>query len=688
MARFGIPGSGRNPLAYVDDRLSNTPCVQGPREPTVNDTNYPLWTEWRVQSNPSSGTVGDFWKLVNFVAGQAIWVKISTSSSGSLISLSDTAGTKVFSDVDGNIQLEGTAGQIDILSDAGNNKLVFSLPDGVETAMSNIIVDPAGIKSDYDNITDAMAAASSGDTIGIKPGVYTEDITWKAGVNLVALGGGEKDGLVAITGKLTCTEAGEFVAYGIKFTTNGDYFLEVTGSNNCLVYIIECRLSVTDNDGINFTNSGSSQLNLERCIGSIASTFKYYNWTGTGTFNIRQCRFGGATGVVASTATAGSSQFKYTEFNCPLQFSSASSVSANYCNFNTQGTSSIPVDVTATSGTRTFLNCSFTTSGSFAALNIGASSSATLQYCNCTSSDTFAISGTGTISFGSLTFGGSSSDIEPTHGTISNQSRASFYTNKITPVTSHITKTNITNSAQTISRFQHRTSGTPAAGFASCIELMGDDDANTLVTFSRSCGELTDATTGSISTKHSTTVIASGSEVKSLEVFPYYMNISKGTTAQRPGSPVEGDFRGNTTANVPEYYDGSNWQTLLYSQTKTAFTPVLAFGAGTTGITYSTQTGWYVQYGDMIMFSLRLVLTSKGTDTGNASISGLPTAATIATPVSLRFQNITFTTQPVVIISGVSFSIYRMVSASGTVNLTDAQFANNSSLEISGTYLI
>ena len=36
----------------------------------------------------------------------------------------------------------------------------------------------------------------------------------------------------------------------------------------------------------------------------------------------------------------------------------------------------------------------------------------------------------------------------------------------------------------------------------------------------------------------------------------------KGTTAQRNGSPTSGDFRFNTTTNLGEYYDGSNWKSV------------------------------------------------------------------------------------------------------------------------------
>lgn len=37
------------------------------------------------------------------------------------------------------------------------------------------------------------------------------------------------------------------------------------------------------------------------------------------------------------------------------------------------------------------------------------------------------------------------------------------------------------------------------------------------------------------------------------------INLAGGTTAQRPGTPAEGDLRKNTTTNNAEYYDGTSW---------------------------------------------------------------------------------------------------------------------------------
>src|SRR5262245_47654400 len=56
------------------------------------------------------------------------------------------------------------------------------------------------------------------------------------------------------------------------------------------------------------------------------------------------------------------------------------------------------------------------------------------------------------------------------------------------------------------------------------------------------------------------------------------------------------------------------------------FTPGMAFGGGTTGITYSSQNAVYLKIGLFVFFYGRLILTSKGSSTGAAKITGLPAA--------------------------------------------------------------
>jgi len=65
----------------------------------------------------------------------------------------------------------------------------------------------------------------------------------------------------------------------------------------------------------------------------------------------------------------------------------------------------------------------------------------------------------------------------------------------------------------------------------------------------------------------------------------------------------------------------------LGTYTETTWTPALQFGGSSTGITYSNQVGTYTRIGRMVFLQASLILTSKGAQTGAATLSGLPFAA-------------------------------------------------------------
>jgi hypothetical protein len=55
-----------------------------------------------------------------------------------------------------------------------------------------------------------------------------------------------------------------------------------------------------------------------------------------------------------------------------------------------------------------------------------------------------------------------------------------------------------------------------------------------------------------------------------------------------------------------------------------AFTPGIAFGGGTTGIAYSTQTGFYLKIGKMCWVDVRVTISNKGSSSGALTFTGLP----------------------------------------------------------------
>lgn len=124
----------------------------------------------------------------------------------------------------------------------------------------------------------------------------------------------------------------------------------------------------------------------------------------------------------------------------------------------------------------------------------------------------------------------------------------------------------------------------------------------------------------------------------------------------------------------------------------TSWTPTLSFGGGTTGITYATQVGSYERVGSLVFFSLTIVLTNKGSSTGSMSIDGLSAgiSPSMFTAVSLRIGlGLTFVGQLQAYIStGRSIALETIVSTSAATVLTDAAFANNTEIQIAGSYLV
>jgi hypothetical protein len=157
------------------------------------------------------------------------------------------------------------------------------------------------------------------------------------------------------------------------------------------------------------------------------------------------------------------------------------------------------------------------------------------------------------------------------------------------------------------------------------------------------------------------------------------------TTNGTAGQALLGDGgagTGYTWGDVP-LYATSTW------------TPGIAFGGGTTGITYTTQAGEYTQIGNIVYFNCNIVLSNKGSSTGAVTITGLPvnTSANEANnAVSINnFGNLTLSVGNT-LVSGVfsasgSTINLQQTSLTGTVsNISNTNFANTSQLTFSGFY--
>lgn len=123
------------------------------------------------------------------------------------------------------------------------------------------------------------------------------------------------------------------------------------------------------------------------------------------------------------------------------------------------------------------------------------------------------------------------------------------------------------------------------------------------------------------------------------------------------------------------------------------FTPGISFGGGTTGITYTAQTGQYTKIGNLVTINSLVFLSSKGSSTGAALLTGLPFTAgsVVAAVVMFNMNNgaaaeVTQMTGAVTA-SATTVNLQRF-AAGALTNLADTDFNNNSIVRISTSYQV
>lgn len=273
-----------------------------------------------------------------------------------------------------------------------------------------------GARGTFSTIAAALTAASSGDTIFVRGGTYTENLTGKAGVNLFAY---ECDGLtpnVTIIGTFTATFTGTATIRGIRLQTNSSFAIAVTGANATILNIFDCYINCTNNTAISYTSSNAaSELNIYNCICDTATTgITYFSASSAGTLTISYCAFfNTGASTTASTRSAGDVRILYSIFRLPLSHSSSSQTSLiNFSNILTQSTNSTFL---TTSGTGTItLNSSTVSCGSATCISVGSGTTVRLFLCSINSTNTNTISGAGTLEYSRISYTGTSSTINPT----------------------------------------------------------------------------------------------------------------------------------------------------------------------------------------------------------------------------------------------------------------------------------
>jgi hypothetical protein len=138
-------------------------------------------------------------------------------------------------------------------------------------------------------------------------------------------------------------------------------------------------------------------------------------------------------------------------------------------------------------------------------------------------------------------------------------------------------------------------------------------------------------------------------------------------------------FNGDTAAaNALDDYEEGTW------------TMGVSFGGASVGVTTSVNTGTYTKIGRQVTVNGFIVLTSKGSSTGDATITGLPFTVGNYSAPTLRLENITFTNQfqGYADVATTLILLQEVTILGANTNLTNADFANNSSIMVSATYFV
>lgn len=123
-----------------------------------------------------------------------------------------------------------------------------------------------------------------------------------------------------------------------------------------------------------------------------------------------------------------------------------------------------------------------------------------------------------------------------------------------------------------------------------------------------------------------------------------------------------------------------------------AITPGVSFGGGTTGITYSIQTGSRIYLGGWVIVTGIINLSAKGSSTGDAKITGFPVACRNNNDsfgaLTLRLNGVTFTGQygGHMDLNTTTAFLQQTTEAGVVSNLTDANFSNTSQILFTAIY--
>lgn len=391
---------------------------------------------------PSSGLAG---------AGQVyFWKDTAQTAASANITNTVNGGVKTFDGKASLIQQANGAALMALYD--GTNYQIMASHRMYSTALGRI-VDPNG-NGDFTTIAAASAAASSGDFVFIRPGTYTEDWSPKNGVTYVAYSNSVYNAPINIIGKMSFSTAVSASFKGLSFQTNSDNIVAITGTSNVLLDFRDCYFSASNNTAFSCTASAGTQaINFTNCNGDIGTTGITW-WAFTrGGVSMRNCSFAnGAQSTTNSTFTNGSSiSASYSSIQVAITTSDTASVGFtgntmrlgagyNLTCLTLNGTGSIDIEFCLLE------------SGTSSVIAVGSGVTAEIYECTLDSTNTNAISGSGTVYVGGLTYTNSGVLVQST--LTRNVRQGSYYGAQLVRISSQVASTSATIDFTSIGGFQ------------------------------------------------------------------------------------------------------------------------------------------------------------------------------------------------------------------------------------------
>jgi hypothetical protein len=277
---------------------------------------------------------------------------------------------------------------------------------------SRIIVDPNPANGTHTSISAAIASASAGDVIIIKPATYVEAYTVDKNLTFFSYDSSFRDGeRVTISGKCTLTADSVNIGfYGIKFDTNADNSFLLTGNSSSIV-CDNCYFNADVANTLSMTGNSSTAFYAINSAGNFANTFSLGTTT-NGAIWLQNCTFVDATTPGTMTSSAGSIRVINSMVVFPVSVTSTGVLIIVNSNFGGEQSPQVNTTWVTTAGSGTsFIDNSTFNSGTASAISIGTGTTVVASGLRVSSSNTNAISGLGTIQYGSIDFSGSSSTI-------------------------------------------------------------------------------------------------------------------------------------------------------------------------------------------------------------------------------------------------------------------------------------